>query len=110
LDELAAGCGVRTLSSFGDTRPLPEGVDVQDIDAVEAALDERDETEPWSEWFPAQEGVATTAALIRLFAGTTRLPPLDYPREEVLQGLRELHRCLALAADGGVAFRLEVFP
>jgi hypothetical protein len=77
LDEMARLLNVRTLTSFMDTRPLPEAVDIGDapigdpdrldqwIRMVQEAEAERELREPWSEWFSAADGAETMRALAR---------------------------------------------
>lgn len=79
LDDLARLLNVRTISSFMDNRPPPDGAgepppigdpaklgQLDDwIAGFEAAEAEREEREPWSEWFPAADGAETMHALAR---------------------------------------------
>src|SRR5687767_412980 len=78
LDVVAVQTGVPKLSSFCDNRPLPHGVDPTDWEAVEQALNERDEHEPWSEWFEPADGVAIIGVLAGVLVGTGTLPTFVY--------------------------------
>lgn len=64
FEALDAEMGLPGLSSFGDTRSIPE-----DFDGDPNELDEV--VGPWDEWFPIADGLRTIDGLI---AAVSRLP------------------------------------
>jgi hypothetical protein len=98
LDALALDVGVAEFSAFGN-----EPVDDQDKDAEEGTGE--DETR----WYDPAEGLRTISALIAaLEAPGAADPRSGSPFEDIVRELRELERCLTLAARAGARFRLEV--
>ena len=100
LDDLAGELGAREVSSFGDNRDVPD-----DFEGGPEELD--DAMGPWDEWFAIEDGVGSFSVLAGALEKPSFAERFDDP-SGVGAELREMVRCLELARDRGVRFRLEV--
>ncbi|MFI4874136.1 MAG: hypothetical protein ACIALR_02300 [Blastopirellula sp. JB062] len=101
LDGIAEAIDATRFSAFGDDRPIPEDFDGDEEDLEEALG-------PWDEWYAPDEGLKTMIALIEAIEEEPDFAAqFDQPKA-VLAELREMRRCLELAAARGAQFRLEL--
>lgn len=100
LDAIAEAAGLPLLTSFADDREPPPDFDGFPEELVEAIG-------PWSEWFPASEGLRCVEGLLGLldepFATADTFRP-----EVVTDDLTALRDVLVLAQKRKARFRLEV--
>jgi len=107
LEALAAERGITPLSAFMDPREPPEDFEPdEDFDGdPETYVDQA--YGPWTDWFPAQEGLAAVHALLHALQGSSAQDRLS-DAETVMHDLEELARCLAQAVRRKARFRLAV--
>jgi hypothetical protein len=106
LEAIAAANGTTPLSAFMDPRQPPDDFEPdEDFDGdPETYVDQA--CGPWTDWFPAGEGLAAVRGLLdALQDGPTR-DGLSDP-ETVVNDLEELARCLEAAAGRQAKFRLD---
>lgn len=101
LDELAEEYEIPALSSFGDTREIPED--------FEGGPDELDELlGPCKEWFDCSQGIAAFESLARvILQNPDAAEALETP-EAVADDLMALVEVLKIAKAQGAQFRLEM--
>jgi hypothetical protein len=101
LDRVAAAGGVPPLTAFADQRPVPD-----DFDGSPWELDEV--LGPCDDWFPAAAGRDALARLSRLIRERQDLAAELESPACVIEELDDLARVLAVAADVGAEFRLDM--
>lgn len=131
LDLTARMCGVPSLQAFCDHRPVPGGLDKwlkmlekwtpeQVWEALVMAMDKMHG--PWSEWFPADQGLTAADGLLQIleregWKTATDALNREYPgllkgryepasAADVVVELRALTACLRIAGEAGAKFRL----
>lgn len=106
LERLAAARRQTPLSAFMDPREPPEDFEPdEDFDGDPDTFVE-EACGPWTDWFPASEGLAAVRTLLAALADEEARETLSDP-ETVLNDLEELARCLEAAANRKSKFRLE---
>jgi hypothetical protein len=101
LDEIADAKGLKTISSFGDNREIPEG--------FQGEPDELDEVlGPWDKWFKTQEGLITVEGVIDALQSDSNGTKDIERKNDLIAELEELARCLRLANIRKAKFRLEM--
>lgn len=101
LDKIARAAMLTPITAFADNRPIPDDFD-GDPDELAEAMGE------WTDWFDAADGqqaMQNLANYIRTDAKSVKR--LNGP-DEVVEELTEMARVLAVAANQGVRFRLEM--
>ena len=101
LDRIAEANGIPSLTAFADQRPIPD-----DFNGPPWELDEL--LGPCNDWFPAADGRESLARLASLIRERPDLAGgLDSP-DDVATELDDLARLLAIAAEAGAEFRLDM--
>jgi hypothetical protein len=102
LDEIAIERGLAPLSSFADSREVPEG--------FSGTPDELDELlGPCTEWHDGNSGAAALSQLAMLVSSDTKARArLGAAVDEIAAELRDLAAQVAMAARAGVRFRLDL--
>ena len=101
LDRLADQHGLVRLTSFADTRQVPDGFDgsPEELEGVMG---------PWDEWFSCRDGQLAFEKLARLLAiDSAAAQTLEAP-EAVSAELMDLARVVAVGEARGARFRLEM--
>jgi hypothetical protein len=106
LEAIAAAHGTTPLSAFMDPRQPPDDFEPdEDFDGdPETYVDQA--CGPWTDWFPAGEGLAAVRSLLAALQDGPTRDALSDP-ETVVNDLEELARCLEAAAGRQVSFRLD---
>lgn len=100
LDRIADERGLVRLSSFADTRDVPDGFDGSREDLEELVG-------PWTDWFASADGARAVEALIPLLREDAEAHRFDDPAA-VTDELESLLRSLRVAEAAGAKFRLEL--
>ena len=101
LDEIARSAKLAPMTTFADSRPLPEDFD-GDPDDLDEVMGE------WNEWFDPADGRAAVQALAdHIKTSSSSAKCLDGVGG-VVEELEELARILGVAASAGVRFRLQL--
>jgi hypothetical protein len=105
LDELAEANGLTPLTAFlGYFEDVPQGID----DSGEA--EDQFPVIGMDEWYASNDGLRTATGLIQALESdpgvAPRLSDSSYPPDSILEELKELERCLGIAASQGVRFRM----
>ena len=108
LDEIAVANGLTPLTAFlGDLEDVPEDIDDSGEAEEQTYLTEMDE------WFDSNAGSRTATGLIRAIESdpgiALRLSDGSYTTDDILGELKELERCLGVAASQGVGFRMMMW-
>src|SRR5262245_28684365 len=105
LEAIAAEHGITPLSTFMDPRQPPDDFEPdEDFDGdPETYLDQA--CGPWTDWFPAQNGLAAVRGLLDALRDEPTRDGLS-DAETVVNDLEELARCLEAAAGRQAKFRL----
>jgi hypothetical protein len=131
LDLIARLHGLTTLISFCDLRPVPGGLekwlkklDTQTPEQVATELAKATDKAhgPWTDWFPAEQGLGAVEGLLSILEREGWKPAEDALRREypammkgkfepaavadVVADLRALAACLRIAGEAGARFRL----
>ena len=101
LDQLAMHLGVSPLTSFTDSRNVPD-----DFDGDPDELDEL--MGKWDEWLSAEEGFATISALKDSLENNPEVSKYFRKPKQLVEELSDLARLLQVAKTNGSRFRLEV--
>ncbi len=101
LDDVAAAHGLAPITSFGDTRPVPEDFE-GDPDELAELLG------PWDDWFPIVDGLQCVEELaLAIRSKATARSLVEFP-DELVDELECLAACLRKASETSTLFRLEV--
>src|SRR5262245_37058542 len=131
LDLIARLHGLTTLMTFCDLRPVPGGLEkwlnklhTKTPEQVWAELAKATDKAhgPWTDWFPAEQGLGTVEGLLPILEREGWKPAVDALRREypammkgkfepaavadVVADLRALATCLRVAGEKGARFRL----
>ena len=101
LDALAVRHGLPLLTSFADTREVPD-----DFEGDPSDLE--DILGPWEDWFSPADGLLVVAGLRNALPQDTSVIGDPADREWVLSELKALEEILRAASSAGSLFRLEV--
>lgn len=101
LDQIARSLGRLPLSSFTDSREVPEDFDGSP-DELEELLG------PWDEWYAASGGLASAEQLASALRAHPTLAAGLRDSDDICAELDELARCLGAAVQSEVRFRLEI--
>ena len=101
LDELADRYNLARLTSFADTRVVPEGFDgpPEELEKVIG---------PWADWFPCGDGRVAFERLATLITDTPAAAQALQAPDAVAADLRALMQALAVGEAQGAQFRLEM--
>ena len=102
LDDIAGEMGLTPLSSFGDTRPVPDGFEGSPDDL-------REFRGPWDEWFPIDDAAQTVDGLIDALSSISIYRKKSEHVDELICELQELRRCFKVAGKHRAKFRFDVF-
>ena len=101
LDAIARAIGIRTFSSFGDTRVVP-------VDFDGSPDDWADVMGTWDEWFSPVDGLRVVEAILNAFAESVDEAEKLRGSTTVEAELIKLEACLSAAVESGSRFRLEI--
>jgi hypothetical protein len=101
LDVVAAAANLVALSTFTDSRPIPEGFDGPpwELDNVLGT---------WDEWFDCRSGATAAGALAKALKQDSALLNLLETPDEMIIELDNLAELLHKGASRDARFRLEV--
>ena len=101
LDQIASEHGLKPISTFGDSRTVPED--------FEGDPDELDEVMgPCTDWYDSRDGVTNLRELLNLISSRSDLANRLDSAEAVIDELRSLIMQLEVSSKEGIRFRLEL--
>ena len=101
LDELASEHGITCLTTFADTREVPEDFDGPP-EELERIMGQ------WDDWYPCRDGKLAFAALARLVTDNSSVAQRLEAPEAVAAELRAIASVLEIGERYGSQFRLEM--
>ena len=107
LEEVASSHKITSLTAFMDPREPPEDFEPdEDFDGdPETYVDQA--CGPWTDWFPAQDGLHAVRGLLQALQDGPTLERLS-DAETVVHDLEAMARCLEAAVKHDARFRLAV--